>query len=162
MLWVRAAFFTIALPGTVLAWVPLGLTAAYGSRFDLGWARWLGAPLVAAGVPLLAWCIWDFAHQGRGTLAPVDAPRFVVKTGAYRVVRNPRYVAVLATLAGEVLLGRSPALLAWAGAVAVAVHTFVVAYEEPTLRRTFGADYDAYCRAVPRWLPRLRGRGDPS
>jgi len=37
-----------------------------------------------------------------------------------------------------------------------AVVLFVKFYEEPTLRKMFGADYEEYCRNVPRWIPRLR------
>jgi protein-S-isoprenylcysteine O-methyltransferase Ste14 len=38
------------------------------------------------------------------------------------------------------------------------VNVFVLLYEEPTLRRKFGEEYEAYCKRVPRWLPRLRAR----
>ncbi len=31
---------------------------------------------------------------------------------------------------------------------------FVVFYEEPTLRKKFGTDYEEYCRNVHRWRPR--------
>lgn len=161
MLWLRSAFFTLALPGTVLVWVPLGLSTLDGSRLDIGWTRWIGAPLVVLGAWGLLWCIWDFGRQGHGTLAPIDAPRFVVHSGLYRIVRNPMYVAVVMALVGEGLLFRSIRLLAWTAFVAVAVHSFVLVYEEPTLRGRFGSDYDAYRRAVPRWLPRppvMRGR----
>jgi protein-S-isoprenylcysteine O-methyltransferase Ste14 len=41
-------------------------------------------------------------------------------------------------------------------AVVLGVSLFVVLYEEPTLRRKFGTQYEAYCRNVPRWIPRLR------
>lgn len=41
--------------------------------------------------------------------------------------------------------------------VAAGVHLFVLFYEEPTLRRKFGADYELYCRKVNRWLPRMHG-----
>ena len=142
----------------MLAWVPLWLSTLAGARLDFGSLRWLGVPLMAVGTAALAWCIWDFGHQGRGTLAPVDAPRFVVRTGLYGLVRNPMYLAVLMTLTGEVLLFQSRTLLAWEAAVGLTVHLFVVLYEEPTLRRRFGADYEVYRRAVPRWLPRLHGR----
>ena len=40
---------------------------------------------------------------------------------------------------------------------ALGVRLFVTLYEEPTLRRKFGAEYEEYCRNVPRWLPRLHG-----
>ncbi len=134
MLWLRSTFFALVLPGTVLVWVPLWLSRSSGSGLDIGWVRWIGAPLIVLGAGGLLWCIWDFGRQGRGTLAPVDAPLFVVRSGLCRVVRNPMYVAVCMVLIGEVLLFRSLRLLVWAAVVAVAIHLFVLAYEEPTLR----------------------------
>lgn len=154
MLWLRSAFFTLVLPGTVLVWVPLWLLTSPGDTWEIGAVRWLGVVPLAIGAAGLLWCIWDFARVGKGTLAPVDPPRFVVRTGLYRFVRNPMYVSVLTVLVGEILLFRSPRLLVWGVGVATAFHVWVVAYEEPTLRRQFGADYEAYCRQVPRWRPR--------
>lgn len=45
-----------------------------------------------------------------------------------------------------------------AGLPLLAAHLFVVGYEEPKLRRVFGADYLGYCRRVGRWIP---GRPTP-
>jgi len=45
--------------------------------------------------------------------------------------------------------------------VAFGVHLFVLLYEEPTLRRKFGSDYEAYCQNVSRWWPRGRAWGKP-
>lgn len=154
VLWLRAALFTLALPGTVLVWVPLWITASDGEPWDVGTVRWLGLVPLSVGAAGLLWCIWDFGHRGEGTLAPVDPPKFVVRSGLYRVVRNPMYVAVLVALAGEVLLSGSTGLAVWAVAVTVGFNVFVLAYEEPALRRRFGSDYEAYCRGVPRWIPR--------
>ncbi len=154
VLWLRSAFFMFVLPGTVVVWVPVWISTFEGGRLELGAARWIGLPLVVAGAAGLLWCIWDFARRGRGTLAPVDPPKIVVHTGLYRVVRNPMYVAVVTTLVGEAVLFGSWWLLGWAIVVAATVHVFVVGYEEPTLRRQFGAAYDSYCQSVPRWLPR--------
>ena len=75
----------------------------------------------------------------------------MVRSGLYRVTRNPMYVGVLVTLAGEALLLDSVPLAVWAAVVAVAVHLFVVLYEEPVLESQFGESYRAYRRAVPRW-----------
>jgi protein-S-isoprenylcysteine O-methyltransferase Ste14 len=158
VLWLRSAFFAAILPGTVAVWVPLWLSTAPQGRLDIGALRWAGLPVLVLGAVGLVWCIWEFGHRGRGTLAPVDPPRFVVREGLYRLVRNPMYLSVLATLLGEGLLFRSSLILAWAVTMAVAFHLFVVAYEEPTLRRRFGSDYDTYCRAVPRWWPSLTGQ----
>ena len=76
-------------------------------------------------------------------------------TGLYRHVRNPIYVAVVAIVLGQAaLFGNGPLL--WYGAVLwLAFHLFVIGYEEPTLRQTFGAEYENYRGNVPRWIPRL-------
>ena len=137
-----------------MGWVPLWLSTVRGERLRLGAARWVGAPVVIVGVAGLLWCIWEFARRGDGTLAPMDPPRFIVRGGLYRVVRNPMYVSVLTALTGEAILFRSPALIVWAGIVALWFHVFVVTWEEPRLRRQFGAAHEEYCRAVARWLPR--------
>ena len=47
-------------------------------------------------------------------------------------------------------------LLTYCVAFLVVTHLFVVIYEEPTLRTTFGVDYLNYCKQVPRWFPRRR------
>ena len=154
VLWLRSAFFTLVLPGTVLVWVPLWLLTSSGGTWEVGAMRWVGVLPLVIGVGGLLWCIWDFGRVGKGTLAPVDPPRFIVRSGLYRFVRNPMYVSVLTVLVGEILVFRSPRLLVWGAIVVIAFHVFVVAYEEPTLRRQFGADYAAYCRRVPRWWPR--------
>lgn len=156
MLWLRSAFFTVLMPGSVLIWIPAWLSTLEGDRFDLHVARWVGLPLVVAGASALLWCIWNFGRSGRGTLAPLDPPRFVVRGGLFRHVRNPMYVAVLTALVGETVLFESARIAVWAAVVATAFVVWVRAYEEPTLRRRFGADYDAYAMTVPRWLPRCR------
>ena len=118
----------------------------------------MGLALIVAGGAGLAWCIYDFARLGRGTLAPVDAPLFLVRGGPYRYVRNPMYDAVIVVLVGEVVAFRSWVLLRWLGAVATGFMLLVLLYEEPALHRRFGASYDAYCDAVPRFFPRIRRR----
>jgi protein-S-isoprenylcysteine O-methyltransferase Ste14 len=45
-----------------------------------------------------------------------------------------------------------------AAAFFFATNVFVLFYEEPVLRRKFGAEYEDYCRRVPRWLPRLKAK----
>ena len=97
-----------------------------------------------------------FAIEGLGTPAPIAPTRHLVVTGFYRHVRNPMYVAVLAVILGQALLFANARLLAYGAAFWLACHLFVVFYEEPTLRRSFGADYDAFRANVPRWIPRLR------
>jgi len=132
------------------------------SQVDIVWTdarHLLGLICIVVGAVLLATCIWEFARRGRGTLAPVDPPGVLVVQGLYRYVRNPMYVSVTVIVLGELLLTGSPYLLAYWAAWFVAVNVFVMAYEEPILRRQFGDSYLEYTRSVGRWVPRFRSSG---
>jgi protein-S-isoprenylcysteine O-methyltransferase Ste14 len=123
-----------------------------------GWAgfRAVGILLIAAGLPVLVAAVVRFVRQGRGVPTPVLAARHLVVTGLYRYVRNPMYVAVLSVIVGQGLLLGSAPVLRYALVVAAGFHLFVLLHEEPWLRHRFGAEYEAYCRGVRRWWPRLR------
>jgi protein-S-isoprenylcysteine O-methyltransferase Ste14 len=96
-----------------------------------------------------------FAWQGLGTPAPVIPTRHLVVTGFYRYVRNPMYVAVLTAILGQALILGNVSLLEYAAIVWLLFHLFVLTYEEPTLRASFGPEYETFCAAVPRGIPRL-------
>ena len=119
-------------------------------------AHLVGVAAIALGAALLGTCIFEFARSGRGTLSPVDPPRQLVAQGLYRYVRNPMYLSVTMIVLGEAVLTRSSALAGYGVIWFFAVNVFVVGYEEPTLRRTFGISYDEYCRRVGRWIPSMR------
>jgi protein-S-isoprenylcysteine O-methyltransferase Ste14 len=128
-----------------------------GGRDVFADPRPLGWIVVAVGAVIGLPCVWEFAWRGLGTPAPFDPPRKLVISGPYRYVRNPMYVGMGLVIAGFAIVYPHGTLvfvgeLAFA---AVAVAIFVIAYEEPVLRKTFGADYDDYCRHVRRWIPRL-------
>ena len=144
--------FVAAVPGTVVVLVPWWLSGGHVAGTSL--AIIVGIAMIVAALPLFVSFCSRFVFEGRGTPAPIAPTEHLVVGGPYRWVRNPGYVAVTALLAGESLVYGSPAVLLYALLVALAFHVFVLLYEEPTLRATFGAEYDAYCRRVPRWLPR--------
>jgi protein-S-isoprenylcysteine O-methyltransferase Ste14 len=123
--------------------------------------RWMGLIPVAAGVALMLACVWRFGVKGEGTPAPFDPPRRLVIQGPYRYVRNPMYWGMGFFLVGEAVLFADPALrlVFYGAALVIVVNLFVHLYEEPTLRRSFGADYGRYCAEVPRWFPRWRKGG---
>lgn len=112
--------------------------------------------LVIAGVPVLLESFARFAWQGLGTPAPVFPTRDLIVHGFYRYVRNPMYAAVVSVILGQGLWFGSVGLLEYGLVVWLLFHLFVLAYEEPKLRRTFGAEYEEFCKGVPRWIPRLR------
>jgi protein-S-isoprenylcysteine O-methyltransferase Ste14 len=147
------ALLAFVLPAVTLLWIP-SLLWPRGRTFDpLGLA---GIPLILAGAAVLIDCVVKFAVKGKGTLAPIDPPKKLVTGGLYRFVRNPMYVGGLLVLFGQALFFRSSSLLLYALAWWLAAHLFIVLYEEPHLRSVFGADYENYRTAVPRWIPRFR------
>lgn len=150
------------LPFVVVVLVPTwvarrnGVSLAPGALAGHGLAASLGLVLVIAGVALFASSLGRFARDGEGTLAPWDPPRRLVVRGPYRHVRNPMISGVSIILFGEALLVASRPHLIWALMFLTINALYIPLFEEPQLRRRFGAAYDEYCRHVPRLIPRLR------
>jgi protein-S-isoprenylcysteine O-methyltransferase Ste14 len=115
-----------------------------------------GGLLISLGLALAIWTWTLFVTEGRGTLAPWDATTQLVVSGPYRYVRNPMITGVALILAGEAVLFQSwPLAILFVWFVLLNAIYFPLV-EERGLRRRFGAEYDAYCADVPRWVPRLR------
>jgi len=151
LLALKNVLFTLLVPGTVAVLVPWLIARGSGATFES--ASWPGVALIAFGVALYAWCLWNFVTVGRGTPGPWDPTETVIATGPYRWVRNPMYIAVLAVIIGQAWLFMSLAIAVYALAIALIVHTFVVVYEEPTLTQQFGESYVTYRKEVRRWIP---------
>jgi protein-S-isoprenylcysteine O-methyltransferase Ste14 len=116
--------------------------------------RLAGAVFLGAGLVVLLDAFIRFVREGVGTPAPVAPTEKLVVGGVYRYVRNPMYLAVGAVIVGQALLLGQLVLVPYAALFGLAVWTFVRWYEEPTLRRRFGGEYEAYSHAVPAWWPR--------
>ena len=137
-------------------WVALSLHHRYDTALGFTFSDWtpaLGIALMAAGGTLAFACIATFVIRGEGTPAPMDPPRKFVAAGPYQFVRNPMYIGGFLVLAGFGLYEQSLAILLFALPWLLLAHLFVILYEEPHLRATFGTPYEAYCRSVHRWLP---------
>ncbi len=123
---------------------------------------WLGAGvaglLCAGGGAVWMYCLDIFSRRGRGTPFPLDAPRNLVTTGPYGVVRNPIMAGELAVIWGEAFFFSALGVFIYALLVTLAGHLGVVYIEEPELCERFGEEYETYCRRVPRWVPRMPGR----
>lgn len=154
---VGTGIFLVLAPGFLVVLVPFWISRWRIQPPLLGFMpfRILGVVLMAAASPVLLESFGRFALQGHGTPAPIFPTQHLIVKGFYRYVRNPMYVAVVSMVLGQGLLFGNPQVLvygfiAWLGTV-----LFVLTYEEPTLRRTFGAEYETYRANVPRWIPRL-------
>lgn len=156
---VRAVTYSTLFVGVLLLFVPARLLSRSGltAPASIGPAQATALALTALGALLASWCILTFALLGRGTPAPFDPPRRLVVRGPYRFVRNPMYLGAAAALAGAALYYRSAALAVYAAVFLLLMHAFVIWYEEPVLRATFGAEYDRYRDQVHRWYPRVSG-----
>jgi len=152
---VRAVTYATLFIGLVLIYIPARLLSWSGmarpAAIDAQQVAGIAVGVIGAAIAL--WCIVTFASIGRGTPAPFDPPRRLVIQGPYRFVRNPMYIGAGLALAGAALFYASLPLLSYVGFFFLATHVFVVRFEEPTLRQTFGPEYDAYCRRVRRWWP---------
>lgn len=153
---VRAATYSALFIGLFLIFLPGRILSSTGITQPAVVGVWqvAGMFLGVARAALALSCILTFVFVGSGTPAPFDPPRRLVVRGPYRLARNPMYLGAALALSGAALFYQSMRLLGYAGLFLFVTHLFVVLYEEPTLRRTFGGDYDAYSRRVGRWWPK--------
>jgi protein-S-isoprenylcysteine O-methyltransferase Ste14 len=150
--------FLVLAPGIVAGYIPWLLSRWQFAPALLGFTpfRLLGLGLIIAGLPVLLDSFRRFAVEGLGTPAPVAPTKHLVVSGWYRYVRNPMYVAVVSLILGQSLLFGSLHVLEYGLGAWLVMHAFVLGYEEPTLRATFGAEYDEFCAHVGRWIPRIK------
>jgi protein-S-isoprenylcysteine O-methyltransferase Ste14 len=156
VIFIRAVVYATLFVGFLLFFLPAQLVSWSGivAPAEPGIAQIVGLVVAAAGAVLAVSCILSFVFVGRGTPAPFDPPRRLVVRGPYRFVRNPMYVGAAALLLGTALYYGSFAILAYAVVFLLVMQLFVRFFEEPVLRRSFGAEYEEYCRRVGRWWPR--------
>jgi protein-S-isoprenylcysteine O-methyltransferase Ste14 len=131
----------------LLAWSFMGLPAP---------VRWVGAPLLAAGVALAMWARFTLGRSSTVTAVPApDAD--LVTHGPYRWLRHPIYSAGLLMVPGAAALTDSAFVLG-VGAVMLVVLDFRTRREERLLLERFGDAYRLQMDRTHRWLPRLRPR----
>ena len=140
----------------------LALLAAVGQRLLTPRPASPTAPRIAAAATLALASGTSAAgaakrfSQGGTTVDPVhpDRASVLVTSGPNSVTRNPMYVGLTGLLLANAVRRGS-----WAGLLPVAffvtaIDRLQIVPEEQALRAKFGAQYDDYCAAVPRWLDR--------
>jgi protein-S-isoprenylcysteine O-methyltransferase Ste14 len=145
--------FLVLAPGVVAGLVPWLLTG-WQSAGAPAWLRTVGWIVLAAGVAVLLEAFARFVVEGIGTPAPAAPTERLVVGGLYRYVRNPMYLAVAAVILGQAAVLGQWLLVGYALVFGAIVWSFVHWYEEPTLRRQFGPQYEHYLGTVPGWWPR--------
>jgi len=158
-----SALFFVVAPLVLAGYVPWWMThwQFRPAFFGLELTRAIGLMLIIAGAPGVVDSFARFALQGLGTPAPIAPTQKLVVTGLYRYVRNPIYVGVVAVIFGQALLFADQRLLSYAALLWLFFHVWVLVIEEPTLKETFGAQYEDFRANVPRWVPRLTPRRVP-
>ena len=155
LLLARAVTYATLFVSFVLIFVPARVLTATGIGRPAAIGVWQVAGVLVglAGAALALWCILTFVFVGRGTPAPFDPTRRLVVRGPYRLARNPMYIGAGLAVFGAALFYQSIALLGYVGVFFLMAHVLVIGYEEPTLRRMFGQEYNEYCQNVGRWWP---------
>ncbi len=145
----------VAAPGVVVGVLPWLLTGwVPGDAPPYAWPiQVVGAGALLVAVVGLAAEFVRFVIEGRGSPAPPVPTEQLVVGGLYGYVRNPMYVAVTVAVLGQAALLWRPVLVAYAVVLWLVMWLFARYYEEPALRRQFGAAYDGYRAAVPGWIP---------
>jgi protein-S-isoprenylcysteine O-methyltransferase Ste14 len=152
---IRALAYAVLIVGIVLVLLPAEFQSSWGLTRPaaIHLPQIVGIAVALGGAGIALWCVVTFAFVGGGTPVPFDPPRRLVQTGPYQLVRNPMAIGVALALAGTALFYQSIELLVFTGLFLLVIHLMVVWYEEPTLRRMFGDEYEAYSRRVRRWWP---------
>lgn len=156
MLILRSIVFSLLLPAVMVGWVPLHFFERHAIWVESGPAlhEWAAAFTALLGLAAYLACAWQFTFKGRGTVAPWDGPRKLVRRGCYRWVRNPMYLAFGLILASEAVYFESWRIALYLLCAACVAQLIVVLHEEPEMSFRFGAMYEDYKRIVPRWFPR--------
>ncbi|HKG52722.1 MAG TPA: isoprenylcysteine carboxylmethyltransferase family protein [Anaerolineales bacterium] len=150
----KSLLYLVFEAGLFAVYIPLRLLA-HGPRLGMGMLSFLAIPFWLIGSLIILQSFWDFTFRGRGTPLPTDPPKELVVTGFFRYVRNPIYVGVMLIFLAHFLWFGYWALLLYTLLSFIGVHFFIILYEEPMLKRKFGAAYEEYIRRVPRWIPRF-------
>jgi protein-S-isoprenylcysteine O-methyltransferase Ste14 len=147
--------FTVFVPGTVAGYVPLRLRR--GAAPVAGVEAWAAISVIVIGSAIYLYtAFWGFALIGGGTPAPIAPTKILVVKGLHHYLRNPMYIGVAFVIGGQAWLFHSLHIAIYMVCMLLTAHLFVLFYEEPTLRKQFGEEYDRYRETVPRWIPKLR------
>ncbi len=109
------------------------------------------ALLVGLALSILALSFREFARAGT-SLRPDHAAAALIRTGPFRLSRNPLYVAVALLILAAGTWANSLWIWLMVAVLVLVMNRAVIGPEERDLEQRFGRDYLDYKRAVRRWL----------
>ncbi|KJJ95864.1 MULTISPECIES: methyltransferase family protein [Pseudomonas] len=137
----------VAIISGLLMWLAVRPIAPLGGRL------WLALLVVLAGAAVCLAGVASF-RRARTTVNPLkpESASSLVVAGIYRHTRNPMYLGFAIILLGWcVFLGSALAVLGVAAFV-LYIGRFQIRPEERALRELFGAEFEAFCGRVRRWV----------
>jgi protein-S-isoprenylcysteine O-methyltransferase Ste14 len=153
--WIAGAGFVVAVVGTGLGPLLqlLGVVAPWRTPYA-EWTQAAGIAVATAGVGLT---VWAQLHMGDSWRIGVDTAETtrLVHGGAFALVRNPIYSAMLIFEFGIAWLATNPVTIAGFFLALGSLELQVRRVEEPYLRATHGAPYRDYTARVGRFVPRV-------
>ncbi|MBI2331386.1 MAG: isoprenylcysteine carboxylmethyltransferase family protein [Chloroflexi bacterium] len=141
--------------GAFTFYLPYRLASIDRLLFQTGIFHYLAIPASLLGALIIVQSSVEIVRNGFGTPAHFDAPKKLIVVGLYHYVRNPIYLGALFVVLGDILWFGSRMAFLYFLLYILGFHLLIVLIEEPILRRTFGSEYEEYCKSVPRWIPRM-------
>jgi protein-S-isoprenylcysteine O-methyltransferase Ste14 len=142
-------FLLVALAAPLLPrYVNLGNADFLLNRVDPVWIRWLGAPLLVAGLLVIGWGVRSL---GRNLTPGIEPPAggSLVTSGAYAHIRHPIYAGVVLLITGYALVWSNWTLALIVGFITLQYFEAKARAEERWLSQKF-PDHEAYTRHVRR------------
>jgi len=99
--------------------------------------------------------IWCVSYAGGITRTRTGDLNQLITSGPFSLVRNPIYISNIIMYSASAFLLGVPMLVPFAIIYFILEYTFIIAYEEGLLIKTFGEEYVQYTDKVNRWLPRF-------
>jgi len=149
--WIAGVLFTVALVVGVAG--PVADLAGLAPLTDAEWLPWVGLTVAAIGVALTLAAQISMGDSWRIGVDETERTEMVTD-GAFAIVRNPIFSAMVVTAFG--LVAMVPNIVSVIGLVAliVALELQVRFVEEPYLATVHGEPYDQYRKQVGRFVPR--------
>ena len=140
----------------IALWRPLPITLSPGIHLSI---LAVGSMLYFPGIALYLWGYWTLGRMfgiSSGLGATLYQDHRLIRSGPYRYLRHPMYLAVILAAFGALLIFRTSAMVLFSLSSLVVIVR--AQREEQLLADEFGEEWNAYRQEVNGWLPTLRKR----